>query len=112
MDTNVHVPLPQLAAAVTATSVPFPLNELRLLCRQMKVPSLRPAQVEAIRSLAYGRQDTWVSLPCGGGKSLVFAAALWLIGGVGVLVEPLSAIIVSRQRWSPTSRSAASMPSC
>ena len=31
-------------------------------------------------------------MPCGGGKSLVFAATLWCKVCVGILVEPLTAI--------------------
>ena len=62
------------------------------LKRQLLIERFRDGQLDIIRALALEGRDAWVSLPCGGGKSLIFAGALLLLRGVGILVEPLQAI--------------------
>ena len=67
-------------------------HRMQTLLAQLRVQDWRPGQLEAIEALTCQRRDTWLSLPCGGGKSLVFAAAMHVLGGAGILVEPLQAI--------------------
>ena len=59
---------------------------------KLGIENFRSGQLECINALALHGRDAWVGFACGGGKSLVFAAAMLLLGGVGILIEPLNAI--------------------
>jgi hypothetical protein len=59
---------------------------------KLGIDTFRSGQLECINALALHGRDAWVGFACGGGKSLVFAAAMLLLGGVGILIEPLNAI--------------------
>jgi ATP-dependent DNA helicase RecQ len=59
---------------------------------KLGIDTFRSGQLECINALALHGRDAWVGFACGGGKSLVFAAAMLLLSGVGILIEPLNAI--------------------
>ena len=59
---------------------------------KLGITNFRQGQLECISALALRGRDAWVGFACGGGKSLVFAAAMLLLSGVGILIEPLDAI--------------------
>lgn len=56
------------------------------------VPALRSGQRELLSAVLAGRNAMGV-LPTGHGKSLVYQAAAWLLGGVSVVVSPLIALM-------------------
>ena len=67
-------------------------EDLDKLKKGLKITQFRAGQLACVEAIALQRADTWVQMPCGGGKSLVFAAVLNLKGCIGLLVEPLNAI--------------------
>ncbi len=56
------------------------------------LPSFRPGQVEAVRSIHEGR-DTLVVMPTGSGKSLCFQLPAMIGGGLTVCISPLIALM-------------------
>ena len=63
--------------------------------RQLRIDHFLPGQLECIDALVFRRLDTWCQVPCGGGKTAIFAAALLILKGIGILVEPLHAIMAT-----------------
>ena len=73
------------------------------LLNRLNVSSFFPGQRECIGSVVglpdcpWGTEqgkDTWAGFPCGGGKTLVMDASVLLLGGVTILVEPTTALIL------------------
>jgi len=68
--------------------MPLSSEQISVLKNTFKVGRFRPGQLECIDALVDGR-DTWASMPCGAGKTLVFAAAAQTLGKASILVEPM-----------------------
>jgi RecQ family ATP-dependent DNA helicase len=87
---------PELGAAAT-TFVRDDAALASLARRFFAVEELRPGQAEGIAALLSGN-DLSLSLPTGGGKSLVFQLAALLSPGTALVVAPLRALLRDQAR--------------
>lgn len=86
--------------ALDAAPVPFGRDDeaLASLARRLfGVAALRPGQAEGAAALLSGR-DLSLSMPTGGGKSLVFHLAALLAPGTALVVAPLRALLRDQAR--------------
>ena len=60
-------------------------EDLDKLKKGLKITQFRAGQLACVEAIALQRADTWVQMPCGGGKSLVFAAVLNLKECIGTV---------------------------
>jgi ATP-dependent DNA helicase RecQ len=65
--------------------------------RLFRVETIRPGQLDGVAALLSG-QDLLLSLPTGGGKSLVFHLAALLAPGAAVIVAPLRSLLRDQAR--------------
>jgi superfamily II DNA helicase RecQ len=68
------------------------------LVSMLDITHFRDHQLTLILALVIDRKDVWAQLPCGLGKTLIFAACVLLHcvdgeGSIGLLIEPLESII-------------------
>lgn len=72
--------------------------DLSSIARQCGVDSLRPFQVAALETVAAGR-DAFISVATGGGKSLCFIAAAFMLDSEVLVVSPLKSLMADQMAW-------------